>query len=273
MAKRGYLFQGQRYAWQGKPRGTATFGTRPSALVNYLQNHDQVANSGRGERIDRLTSPGRLRAMTAVLLLLPATPMLFQGQEFAASSPFLYFADHERDLASQVRRGRLEFLAQFPSLATDEMRVCLADPGSVETFERCKLRLDERHSHRDAYALHRDLIALRRNDPVFRTQDGNIDGAVLGDEAFVVRFFSPPSTSASAGDRLLLVNLGRDLRLDILPEPLLASPEGTRWTLLWSSEGASYGGCGTAAVETDEGWRLPGHAAVVLAARPVESLT
>src|SRR5207237_6410967 len=91
MAKYGYLYQGQRYKWQKKRRGTPTFGLPPAAFVNFIQNHDQVANSLRGLRAHRLTSFGRYKAMTALLLLLPGTPMLFQGQEFAASSPFLYF--------------------------------------------------------------------------------------------------------------------------------------------------------------------------------------
>ncbi len=274
VAKRGYLYQGQTYAWQKKRRGTSTRGIAPSAFVNYLQNHDQVANSGRGERVDRLTGPGRLRAMTALLLLLPGTPMLFQGQEFAASSPFLYFADHVRPLADQVREGRREFLAQFPSLATPDMQACLADPGSLETFERCKLDLSERDSYVHVYNLHRDLLALRRADPVFSAQTSDIDGAVLAPEAFVLRFFSD---RAEVGDRILIVNLGRDLRLAILPEPLLAPPDGMRWELLWSSEAPRYGACGSAPIDSEEGWTLQGHAASVLKGvpdeRPCESAT
>ncbi len=267
IAKYGFLYQGQRYAWQNKRRGTATRGVAPAAFVNYLQNHDQVANSGRGERLDRLTSPGRMRAMTALLLLLPGTPMLFQGEEFAASSPFLYFADHAADIAEQVRRGRAAFLAQFPSLAADEMQACLPPPGSIETFERCKLKPEERSTHVHTVALHRDLIRLRRSDPVFQLEQANVDGAVLAPEAIVLRFFA---SNADEGDRLLLVNLGRDLTLTILPEPLLAASAGTRWHLLWSSEAPPYGGCGMPAVETDGGWRLPGHAAVALAEKPVD---
>src|SRR5207342_593665 len=78
-----------------------------------------------------LTSPGRLRAMTAYFLLMPGIPMLFQGQEFGASSPFFFFADHEIGLSHDVREGRRLSLAQFPSLATSEMRAELADPGDI----------------------------------------------------------------------------------------------------------------------------------------------
>jgi maltooligosyltrehalose trehalohydrolase len=110
-------------------------------------------------------------------------------------------------------------------------------------------------------ALHRDLLAMRRGDAAFRTQQrGAVDGAVLGAEAFVLRFFD------EAGDRLLLVNLGRDLRLAPAPEPLLAPPEGMRWRTRWSSEDRLYGGGGTPTIESeDDGWHLPGESAVVMA--------
>src|SRR4030095_12838531 len=81
-AKYGFLFQGQRYAWQGKARGSRTDGIEPAAFVCFIENHDQVANSGDGTRLRLQSSAGRYRAMTALLLLMPGTPMLFQGQEF-----------------------------------------------------------------------------------------------------------------------------------------------------------------------------------------------
>lgn len=165
--KWGYLYQGQRYQWQKQRRGTPALDLPPARFISFIQNHDQVANSGRGQRVHQLTSPGRYRAMTALLLLGPATPMLFQGQEFAASTPFLYFADHEGALAGSVQKGRAQFLAQFPSLATPETQARLPDPCDVETFRRSQLDLTERQRHVEAYALHRDLLRLRRIDPVF----------------------------------------------------------------------------------------------------------
>ena len=105
-AKYGYLYQGQRYKWQKQARGAPSWGIHPAQFVNYIQNHDQIANSGRGERLAQVTSPGRYRALTALLLLAPGTPLLFQGQEFGASSPFYFFADHEPELRRLVRDGR-----------------------------------------------------------------------------------------------------------------------------------------------------------------------
>src|SRR5262249_51172049 len=135
-AKYGYLFQGQHYRWQRQSRGTPSWSLRQSAFVVFLQNHDQVANSASGLRGARLTSPGRWRAMTALLLLMPGSPMLFQGQEFSASAPFLYFADHDPELAQAVRQGRAEFLQQFPSIKNFERVGELDDPADVQTFER-----------------------------------------------------------------------------------------------------------------------------------------
>jgi maltooligosyltrehalose trehalohydrolase len=263
--KAGFLYQGQHYDWQNKARGSSARDVAAAAFVAYLENHDQVANSARGERLHALSSPGRWRALVAVLLLGPATPMLFQGQEFAASSPFLYFADHHAELAGLVRKGRADFLAQFPSIATDDRARLLADPSDPATFQRCKLDLAEREAHAEAYALHRDLLRLRREDPVFAAQGaGGVDGAVLGDDALVVRFFGPADD-----DRLLLVNLGADLSLGVMPEPLLAPPGDTRWRLVWSSEHPRYGGGGAVSLPATGAWTLPGPAAIVLGPEPL----
>jgi maltooligosyltrehalose trehalohydrolase len=265
--KHGFLYQGQRYSWQRQRRGSPGLDLPPAAFVHYLQNHDQVANSARGERCSQLASPGCLRALTALLLLGPQTPLLFQGQEFAASSPFLYFADHGPELAAAVRRGRQEFLAQFPSLTAPEMQAAIPDPADPVTFARSKLDFAERERHAGAYALHRDLLRLRRDDPVFAAQGARgVDGAVLGEQAFVLRFFS----GNGADDRLLFVNLGRDLHLVPAPEPLLAPPAMARWQVLWSSEEPRYGGAGAPPPEDEGGgWHLPGHAAVALRPGPL----
>lgn len=261
-AKHGFLYQGQHYSWQGKRRGSPTLGVPPRRFVTFLQNHDQVANSSRGLRLDRLTSPGRLRAMTALLLLGPGTPMLFQGQEFMASTPFLYFADHGPDLAAKVREGRAVFLSQFPSAAAPDMRDRLARPEDPDTFLASRLDHAEagREPHAGMLALHRDLLRLRREDPAFDQEEpGRIDGAVLGASSFLLRFFHP------RGDRLLLVNLGADRRFDAMPEPLLAPAAGRDWRLLWSSEDPRYGGTGTPEPAADAPWTLPGQTALLLA--------
>ena len=265
-AKHGYLFQGQGYAHQGKRRGTPGLDLPPWTMVSFTQNHDQIANSARGLRLHQRTDPARLRALTGLMLLLPATPMLFQGQEFAASAPFFYFADHGPELAVAVREGRRDFLGQFPAMATAEMQARLTDPASPELFQRCKLDWSEAERHGHACALHRDLLRLRREDPVFAAQGRyGLDGAVLGPEAFLLRFFGE-----DGDDRLVLVNLGPDLERTSLPEPLLAPPAGRAWQLLWSSESSDHDGGGTPPVENGTGWSILGHATLVLKAQPAD---
>ncbi|HWX18590.1 MAG TPA: malto-oligosyltrehalose trehalohydrolase [Candidatus Binatia bacterium] len=259
--KWGFLYQGQWFSWQNKRRGMPAFDLASEQFVIFLENHDQVANSQRGLRLHQLTSPRRLRALTALLLLSPPTPMLFQGQEFGATSPFLYFADHNPNLARLVAQGRAAFLRQFGPIACPEVEPYLSSPESEETFRRCKLDLSEREKHAELYRMHRELLAMRRDDPVFaRPRARGLDGAVLGPEVFVLRFFG-----RKGDDRLLLVNLGLDLHLHPLPEPLLAPLEGCRWALKWSSEAPAYGGCGTAPLEKEGHWYVPGPSAVVMA--------
>lgn len=231
MARHGFLYQGQRYSWQKHRRGTPSTGVPPEKLVCYLQNHDQVANSQSGART-------YCPPLTALLLLGANTPMLFQGEEFAASTPFLYFADHKPELADAVAKGRREFLTQFPSIDTAALDL----PHDERTFQRSKLDWSEREGHAGALATVRELLRLRR--PATR-----VDGAVLGERAFVLRF---------TPDRLLIVNLGEALRFDVVPEPLLAPPAGGAWKLVWASVDVSE-------VEDADGrWLIPAHCAVLL---------
>jgi maltooligosyltrehalose trehalohydrolase len=248
-ARWGVLYQGQYHCWRRRRWGTPAGRLPPEALIHYLENHDQLANTRAGRRLHTLLSPGRLRALTAWLLLGPQTPLLFQGQEFAASAAFHYFADHHPDLASAVAQGRRQLFQQFPSLATPAMQARLPDPAAEKTFQSCKLDFSERQrpGHAELYALHRDLLHLRRRDPVLSgRQQRQIEGAVLSDQAVLLRYLTEDGQ-----DRLLLFNWGADLALEALAEPLLAPPPEKRWQLLWSSEDPSYGGRGMPPLEDD----------------------
>jgi maltooligosyltrehalose trehalohydrolase len=255
----GYLYQGQYYSWQKQRRGTPALDLPPHAFVCYLENHDQVANSAFGRRLHQVASPARLRALTAWLLLGPETPMLFQGQEFWSSKPFLYFADHRPELASAVRDGRREFLSQFGHVADPAVQQALPSPSDEASFRGCQLDFGERQTHQAAYALHRDLLSLRSGDPVLaRAGALRPEGAVLGPATFVLRYLDP-----EYGDRLLVVNLDRDLEFVPVREPLLAPPADLRWRLRWSSESLEYGGEGTAAIDLDARFVLPTNTALL----------
>jgi maltooligosyltrehalose trehalohydrolase len=258
-----YLYQGQWNSRQARYRGTPSRGIAAPHFVHFLQNHDQVANSTHGLRTHLLTLPGRHRALTALLLLGPQTPMLFMGQEFGASSPFLYFADHEPELAAMVRQGRHEFMGQFPRVTGLNSGSPLPDPADPNTFEMSKLDWNECQRNVEQVALHRDLIGLRKQDAVFSRQEQQmIEATVAGPEAFILRWFDE-----AGDDRLGLFNLGRDLDFYPPSEPLLAPPPERTWAMLWSSEDPRYGGMGTPPFD-DKAWRIPGPAAVVFKATP-----
>jgi maltooligosyltrehalose trehalohydrolase len=262
--KWGYLFQGQHCKWQQKLRGTSTLGVPAARFVTYLENHDQVANSARGLRVKDLTSPGRYRAMATLWLLAPQTPLFFQGQEYGTSRPFVYFSDHPDPLGSLVRQGRKKELAGFRSTTLAEVEDFIPDPTSPKSFHESKLDVPAEYRDLPLYQMFRDLLSLRRNDPVFCQQNSDmIHGAVIGPEALAVRYFG-----GSAGTRLILVNLGRDLYPMPNSEPLLAPPAGARWSVIWFSEHPKFGGSGIAPLEPGQPWRLSGHGAIVLAAEP-----
>jgi len=260
-AKHGFLYQGQARSWRKALRGTPTFGIAPEVFVCFTENHDQIANTGLGERLRFQTSPARYRAMTALLLLGPWTPLMFQGQEFGGSSPFRFFADiGDASVRNAIRRGRAEWLAPFLSLSEEETWQTLPAPDDPLVFAQCRLDFSEREKNRQLYDLHIDLLKLRREDSRFRQQSsGGIDGAVLGPASFVLRYFSKQND-----DRLLVVNFGESQVLHPASESLLAPPLDCRWETLWTSESARYGGTGIGTVATPERWVLSGESTVAL---------
>ena len=151
----GFSYQGESSAFRkGRARGSPSGGLALSSFVNFLQNHDQIGNRAFGDRITMLAKPDAVRAATAVLLLAPSPPMLFMGEEWGASSPFLFFCDFEPSLAKLVTEGR-----------RNEFAMCgeIPDPSSEETFVRSKLDWNEpsREPHRELLELHRRLLRLR----------------------------------------------------------------------------------------------------------------
>jgi maltooligosyltrehalose trehalohydrolase len=260
MARHGTLYQGQWYTWQKKPRGGYAIGLPSSCFVCFLENHDQIANTGLGARLFQYVGQPQWRAMTALLLLGPGLPLLFQGAEFGSTRPFTYFADHDGDLASAVDRGRREFLSQFPSLATDDMQQAIASPSDPRTFEQCQLLDEERFADTGLLHLHQDLLRLRRDDPVLSrigTPEARIESAAPASHIVLIRYL------ASGAHRLLVVNLGDD-HLSPMNDPLYAPPPGCRWKSVWSSEHPQYGGGGAPTFPEADRWLIGGHTATLL---------
>lgn len=265
--RRGFLYQGQWYSWQKLCRGTPLHGRDAAACVIFLQNHDQVGNTATGIRIHSNSAAARYRALAALTLLAPQTPLLFMGQEFGASTTFTFFADHTEKLSQQVHAGRREFVGQFRAYADPRLQALIPDPGAEQSFLDSKLDWAECARNRDMLSLHRDLLRLRSDDPVISRQDlASIDGATLSEHSFVLRWFD-----AGHGDRLLIVNLDRELDPGSIAEPLLAPPRGSGWQMFWNSESPEYGGLGAFAPVAGHGrgpWRIQAQCAVLLLAAP-----
>ncbi len=136
----GFAYQGEPSAYRNvASRGEPSASLPPSAFVSFLQTHDQVGNRALGERLGMLSEPEIMRALTAVVLLAPQPPMLFMGEEFGASTPFLFFCDFHGELAEAVRAGRCREFEQFERFRGDQSQTEIPDPNALSTFERSKL--------------------------------------------------------------------------------------------------------------------------------------
>ncbi len=194
--RHGFVYTGQHSAYRNRRHGRAL---PPSIaahrLLGYSQTHDQVGNRARGERLAALVSPGLAKVAAALALTSPFTPMLFMGEEWAASTPWQYFTDHEDpQLAEAVRQGRRREFAAFGWQADE-----VPDPQDVATVQRSTLRWNEieRKPHADMLRWYRDLIALRRNSPDLRDPDfGSV--VVDADDATRVLVMTRGSTSVVA---------------------------------------------------------------------------
>jgi maltooligosyltrehalose trehalohydrolase len=159
----GFAFQGDRSIVSGEPRGERSDELSPAAFVSFLQNHDQIGNRAFGERLQVLADPAALRAGLAILLLSPQIPMLFMGEEYAASQPFLYFCDYQGELAHAIAEGRRSEFASFAAFENERERGRIPDPNAQSTFLRSRLDWSERkrlpHSAHLAYV--HELLSLR----------------------------------------------------------------------------------------------------------------
>ncbi|MES1173637.1 MAG: alpha-amylase family glycosyl hydrolase [Myxococcales bacterium] len=204
--ERGQLFEGELNERLPAPRGRPTTGVPTGRFLFALQNHDQVGNRARGERLHDLSTLPAYRAASLLLLFLPQTPLLFMGQEWAASTPFLYFSDHAGSLGEAVSRGRIAEFGHF-SAFREPSAGAVPDPQLEATFLRSKIDWSERETfeHARTLELYRAALALRRQDPVLSQPSESrvgIEGTVL----WAIR-------RGPSGERLLLFNPGGACRL------------------------------------------------------------
>ena len=181
----GFAFQGEAFSpREGGGRGEPSGHLPAGAFISFIQNHDQVGNRAFGDRLTSLTSPEVLKALTAVMLLAPSPPMLFMGEEWGATEPFLFFCDFRDDLANGVREGRRREFARFPEFRDPEARERIPDPNAEDTFAASKLDWDAAHSpDHESWLDHcRELLGLRH-----RYITPRLSG-LRGNDAKVLRF-------------------------------------------------------------------------------------
>lgn len=259
--RQGWFYIGQRSTAAGQPRGAPAEDVPPPRFVYCIQNHDQVGNRALGERLNHDVALDAYRAATALLLLSPYTPLLFMGQEWAASTPFLYFTDHEAELGRLVTEGRRSEFAGFTAFSGEQV----PDPQARATFERSKLRWDERAEtpHAGVLQLYRDLLVLRRSRPALQARGReSFSVAGLGQSALALRRGGP----ATQDTLLIVVNLAGALRLDLAAHAETDSPAGMRWTALLNTEDQRYGGHGPALISAPGVVEMQNPGALVLAA-------
>jgi maltooligosyltrehalose trehalohydrolase len=168
--RQGWFYCGQHSAYAGAPRGTSPVGVPLERMIFCLQNHDQVGNRPFGRRLHHQIDPALFRALSALLFFAPETPLLFMGQEWAASSPFLFFTDHHQELGRLVTEGRRREFSRFQAFADEERRARIPDPQAVSTFEASRLNWEEQAlaPHAGILELYRSLLGLRRREPALQ---------------------------------------------------------------------------------------------------------
>ncbi len=257
----GWTYRGQPYApWGGRPRGGESRDRPTRSFVFCIENHDQVGNRARGERLEHLVSPAAFRAASMLLCLSPYAVLIFMGQEWAASTPFPYFTDHGGELGRAVSAGRRR---EFPEHGENGASA-VPDPEAPTTFAASKLRWEERGEgeHARVVALYRACLAERRRLARAAAFDRDRWSVSVVGSAVALRYRRP------GAERLLLVSLGSaGISAGDLPDEL-AAPAGTDWAVVLASESARRGAARARRLRGD--WAVPGPAALWLEARPTE---
>jgi maltooligosyltrehalose trehalohydrolase len=258
--KQGWWFTGQHSTWRGRRVGEPAADVSPPHFVFCLENHDQVGNRPFGERLSHLVDLRTYRALSTLLLTLPYTPLLFMGQEWAASTPFLYFTDHEPGIGQDVTAGRMEEVERlFPGY--DRERA--PKPQHPATFERSRLVADERREppHDRVLALYRDLLDLRVELPGLRiaTRD-HFTAVALGPATIATR--REGQTPADA--LLTIVHWGEQAEVPLAGDFATSPPVGERWAIRLDTEESRYGGSGGIDLTDDAVVRLDGPGACLL---------
>lgn len=235
----GWHYRGEVAPQAGARRGTVCRHLRPERFVQCLSNHDQVGNRALGDRLHHLISPELYRAVSMLICLTPYTPMLFMGQEWAASSPFLYFTDHPGELGAKMAYYRRQEFEKVGLNNDPAVLDRMPDPQGKTTFAASVLRWDEtkRPPHANCLALYRQCLNLRAHVPTLQNPPReNWEARKLGPHLLALRWREP------SGDWLLLVNLRDAAEIKFTANPF-TTPSGNRhWEAVILSNDLKFGG-------------------------------
>ncbi len=236
--RQGWFYRGQRSAHWNKPRGTDPHGIPPRRFVYCLQNHDQVGNRALGDRLHHQIDLAAYRAATVLLLCAPATPLLFMGQEWAASTPFLFFTDHSPELGKRVTQGRREEFKSFSTFSDPAARRKIPDPQAHTTFLASKLIWEERDQepHASIRRLYQALLHLRRTEPALRASDRQSFQVTAPNESALVLLREACSTPAL----LVILQFGQAGTVDLRNHAPSLSLNGRRWHTVLTTEDAPF---------------------------------
>ncbi|MBS7696519.1 MULTISPECIES: malto-oligosyltrehalose trehalohydrolase [unclassified Chelatococcus] len=202
----GFIYQGEPSPHRGgERRGTPSGMLPPSAFVFFLQNHDQIGNRAFGERLTTLADPQSLKAAIALQLLSPQIPLIFLGEEYGSEAPFLFFTDHNPELAGAVREGRRREFAAFAAFANADVEA-LPDPNAIGTFEQSRPVAPDETRGTETFAFYQNLLDLRRRHVVPGIRGAHSTGAqALGDAAVIASW-----RLGTGHDLTIACNLGVD---------------------------------------------------------------
>jgi maltooligosyltrehalose trehalohydrolase len=242
---RGWFYTGQPSAYREAPRGTDPAGIDLTRMVICLQNHDQIGNRAFGDRLHHRIDGATWRALVAVLLCAPETPLLFMGQEWAASAPFQYFTDHNPELGRLVTEGRRREFSRFAAFADDAARAGIPDPQARTTFEASRLDWTEREApaHAATLSWHRALLALRRRCPALHAS-ATAEASAPDVDSLVLERRSPDGSAARLAVRFRAAG---DV---VVPRPAADLAAGA-WTVALTSEDAPFVSGPAAPVQID----------------------
>ena len=237
--RQGWFYTGQHARFFGGPRGSPPAGIPCRRFVFFLQNHDQVGNRALGDRLHHAIDLAAWRAATALLLVLPQTPLLFMGQEWGATTPFRFFTDHRRELGQAVTAGRREEFSRFRVFADPAARESIPDPQAPETFAASRLDWDEveREPHASQVRFTRRLLALRRAElPCWPDgTSGDLQATPWNDDVLLVRL---DGTNGAAA--LAVIRLRGHGTVDLRDHVLRWLPPGRAWSPLLTTEEPAF---------------------------------